>query len=189
MKVHFLTIFSILVLTLYSDTQPTIASDLNNNPSIYLSPLDVPIFYSGNPLEGLNAFAVLPLYSIKNREIKQKIDTIIEEELKKIGKIEKLNSNNMTGFGMGTLLNIQIEEIDDKQVLRMNLSIECPVVIESSNIKSNLRIWSINDFASLSTSENDKELRLARTLLQQFVENYQFNNSIQVSKPVFYIYN
>jgi hypothetical protein len=68
---------------------------IKRNPAIYLNFQDVPFFYTGNPLEGLKAFAVIPPYSIQSPEVSKKIETILETELGCIGTVIKALNENM----------------------------------------------------------------------------------------------
>ena len=132
---------------------------LKRNPGIYLNFQDVPIFYNGNPLEGLSAFAVIPPYSIQSPEVNKKIEVVIEKELGSIGIVIKAKTEDMNGFGTGNILNIQIGRVSkwdggELPFSRVTLNIETPVVISKTNVKSFPRIWTINDFVDSPLDAN-----------------------------------
>ena len=171
------------------------AKQLKKNPGLSLNFQDVPIFVQGNPLDGLNAFAVLPPDSIQNQEVNKKIQSIIEKELGSIGKVIKAKSDDVSGFGTGNLLNIQIGKVsawDEKlmPVTRVTLNVETPVVMTKSKVNSLPRVWTINTFvdASFDLGSEEKMVGAVQKLLQEFISNYQFVNSSQTQKPTFYVY-
>jgi hypothetical protein len=168
---------------------------LKRNPAIYLNFQDVPFFYTGNPLEGLNAFAVIPPYSIQSPEVNKQIEAAIERELGSIGTIVKVENKDLEGFGTGNILNIQIGAVSKWDggalpISRVTLSVETPVVISKTNLKSLPRIWAINDFVDspFSIKTEDKTIGAVQKLLREFVQNYRFANPAQTLKPTFYIY-
>lgn len=147
---------------------------LKRNPGIYLNFQDVPFFYTGNPLEGLDTFAVIPPYSIQSPEANQEIITIIEAELGRIGAVIKAKSEDMEGFGARNILNIQIGRVSkwnggDLSISRVTLSVETSVVISKTNVKSLPRVWTINDFVDVLLNLN-RNLRLLE-LSKNFSEN------------------
>ncbi len=165
------------------------------NPALVLNSQDVPIFYSGNPLEGLNAFAVLAPYSIQNPEIHEKIKALLEKELGSIGLVIRTKDDALCGFGSANILNLQIGKVskwDGEQlpISRVTLSIETSVIIRKTNVKTSPRIWTINDFvdAPLEIKSEDKMIGAIQKLVKEFVSNYQFANPHQIQKPIFYIY-
>ena len=167
---------------------------LKENPGIYLNFQDVPIFHKGNPLEGLNAFAIISSYSMQNPEVNRKIKAVIEQELGSLGTVIQAKSEDVNGFGTGNILNIQIGRIsqwDGKEfpISRVTLNIETPVIISKTHIKSLPRVWSINEFIDtpLNTAE-EETMKAVQRLLKEFIKNYQFANQNQTQKPVFYIY-
>ncbi|MES2200024.1 MAG: hypothetical protein V4489_07645 [Chlamydiota bacterium] len=169
--------------------------ELKKNPGLSLNFQDVPIFVQGNPLDGLNAFVVLPPDSIQNQEVNKKIQSIIEKELGSIGKVIKAKSDDVSGFGTGNLLNIQIGKVsawDEKQmpVTRVTLNVETPVVMTKSKVNSLPRVWTINTFvdAPLDLGSEEKMIGAVQKLLQEFISNYQFVNATQTQKPTFYVY-
>lgn len=168
---------------------------LKKNPGTYLNFQDVPIFYEGNPLEGLSAFAVIPPYSIQSSEVNKQIEAVIEKELGSIGTVIKAKSEDMNGFGTGNILNIQIGRVSkwnggELPISRVTLNIETPVVISKTNVKSLPRVWTINDFVDspLDIKSEDKAVGPVQKLLKEFVKNYKFANPNQTQKPTFYIY-
>lgn len=192
MKKSFLHLF---ILTLFTADGFCAENNLKENPGIFLNSQDVPIFYTGNPLEKLEAFAVIPPCSIQNAEMNKKIEAIIEKELGAIGTVIKTKSEDMNGFGTGNTLNIQIGPISkwdggELPISRVTLNIETSVVISTSNVKSLPRVWSINDFvdAPLGGKSEDKIIKAVQKLLKEFVENYTFANPNQAKKPSFYLY-
>lgn len=165
---------------------------LKENPGIYLNFQDVPIFHKGNPLEGLNAFAII---SLQNPEINHKIKSVIEQELGSLGTVIQVKSEDVNGFGSGNILHIQVGRIskwDGKElpISRVTLSIETSVVISKTHIQSMPRIWSINDFIEmpLNSKSEDETVKSVQRLLKKFIKNYQFANPHQTQKPIFYIY-
>lgn len=168
---------------------------LKRNPGTYLNFQDVPIFYSGNPLEGLSAFAVIPPYSIQSAEVNKKIAAIIEKELGSIGTVIKAKNEDMNGFGSGNILTIQAGAVSKWDggmlpISRMTLSVEAPVVINKTNVHSLPRIWAINDFvdAPFELKSEEKMVGAIEKLLKEFVKNYAFVNASQTQKPTFYVY-
>ena len=195
--------FYLLILTLltsygFSADQTVENSNiekLKRNPGTYLNCQDVPLFYNGNPLEGLSAFAVLLPCSIQSSEVTKKIEMAIEKELGSIGTVVKAKAEDMTGFGTGNILNIQIGAVSkwdggELPISRVTLNVEAPVIISKTNVKSLPRIWSINDFVDspLNLKSEDKMVGAVQKLLKEFVKNYKFANSTQTQKPTFYVY-
>lgn len=161
------------------------------NPGIHLNCQDVPIFYNGNPLEGLSAFAVISSCSSQSAEVNRRITEIIAQELGTLGIVIKNKSEE--GFGTGNILHIQIGRVskwDGKElpISRATLNIESPVIISKTHVKSVPRIWSINDFidAPLNNKSEDEACKAIQRLLREFIKNYRFANPNQ--KPLFYIY-
>ncbi len=198
------TLTHLLILTLFSAhgfcadnvNEDSNIERLKRNPGIYLNFQDVPVFFSGNPLEGLNAFAVIPPYSLQSSEVNKKVEAIIEKELGSIGTIIKAKSEDMNGFGTGSILNILIGRVSkwdggELPISRVTLNVETSVVISKTNVKSMPRVWSINDFVDspLDIKSEDKVVGAVQKLLKEFVKNYKFANPNQAQKPTFYIYN
>lgn len=195
-KKLFLLGFAMLMVNAFCSTsEDKNIERIKRNPGIYLNSQDVPIFYDGNPLEGLNSFAVIPPYSIQSQEVNKKIGDVIEKELGILGTVVKAKNEDTTGFGTGNLLNIQIGRVSkwdggELPISRVTLNVETPVVISKTNVKSLPRVWSINDFvdSSLDIKSEDKVVGAVQKLLKEFVKNYKFANPDQAQKPTFYIY-
>ena len=182
-------------LTMYALCADSNVEQLKKNPGLSLNCQDVPIFVQGNPLEGLDTFAVLPPDSIQNQDVNKRIQSIIEKELASIGKVIKAKSDDVSGFGSGNLLNIQVGKVsswDEKQIpiIRVTLNIETPVLLTKSNIKSLPRVWTVNTFvdAPFGADSEEKTVGAIQKLLQEFIANYQFVNTKQTQKPTFYVY-
>jgi hypothetical protein len=195
MKKIFSFLFFLNLIAIYGFCSKDNIEQIEKNPGTYLNCQDVPIFIEGNPLQGLNAFAVIPPCSIQNIGVNKKIQYIIEKELGTIGKVVKAKSEDMNGFGSGNLLNIQVGKVstwNEKQIpiTRVTLNIETPVVLSKSGKESFPRIWAINAFvdAPFDIGSEEKSIEAIQKLLQEFVSNYQFINSKQKEKPIFYVY-
>jgi hypothetical protein len=196
-RFHFLVLLLVVKCGLFANDNQDDSNieRLKRNPAIYLNFQDVPFFYSGNPLEGLNAFAVIPPYSIQSPEVNKKIETAIETELGCIGTVIKAKSEDMNGFGTGNILNIQIGCVakwdgGELPISRVTLSVESSVVISKTNVKSLPRIWTINDFVDspFSIKTEGNTIGAVQKLLREFVQNYKFANPCQTQKPIFYVY-
>lgn len=168
---------------------------LKNNPANFLNSQDVPIFYTGSPLEGLSSFAVIPTYSIQSQEVNKKIEALIERELGSIGTVIKSKSEDVAGLGSAALLSIQIGPVSNWDggplpFSRITLNIETQVVISKTHVESLPRVWSINDFvdSSLDLKSEEKVIGPIQKLLKEFVANYKYANSNQTLKPIFYVY-
>ena len=177
--------FIILVACLFIAFDSSIHADLNFQ--------DVPIFNTGNPLEGLNAFAVIPPYSIQSPEVYKKIEAVIEKELSSLGAVVKAKSEDVRGFGSGNILNIQIGCVSkwdggELPITRVTLNVETPVLITKTNVKSFPRVWSINNFvdAPWNVRSESQTVDAVQKLLREFVKNYRYANPAQ--KPTFYVY-
>ncbi|MBM3197666.1 MAG: hypothetical protein FJZ58_00225 [Chlamydiae bacterium] len=162
---------------------------LQKNPGLYLNCQDVPIFYQGNPLEGLMSFAVLLPASLRDLEAK-KIQTLITKELGSVGHVIQAKIGDVSGFGFGNRLYLQIGSVRDWSgkelpLMRMTLSVETSVILQSSHQTSSPRVWSINAFIKTPYSEEEQSEAMQK-LLQEFVKNYLFVNTGQ--KPTFYLY-
>lgn len=191
-------IFLLLMLIMNENFAENSSGNIDNlkrNPGNYLNFQDVPIFYNGNPLEGLAGFAVIPPYSLQNPNANKQIGEVIDSELALIGTVVKVSSENMNGFGTGNILNIQIGPVSkwdggELPIARVSLSIETPVVISKTNVKSLPRIWTINDFvdSQLDIRSEMKTVGAVKKLLHEFVKSYKFANPNQAEKPVFYVY-
>jgi hypothetical protein len=169
---------------------------IKRNPGVYLNFQDVPLFYTGNPLEGLEGFAVIPPYSIQSPEVNKKIIATIEAELGCIGTVVNAKNEDVQGFGTGNILNIQIGRVSkwdggELPISRVTLSVETPVAICKTNVKSLPRVWSINDFVDspFDVKSEEKTIGAVQKLLKEFVKNYRFANPGQTQKPTFYIYS
>lgn len=193
---HFLFFALFAKSTLFANSkEDSNIERLKRDPAIYLNFQDVPFFYTGNPLEGLGAFAVLPPYSIQSPEVNKQIEATIERELGSIGTVVKAKDKDLEGFGSGNILNIQIGRVSkwdggELPISRVTLSIETPVVLSKTNVKSLPRIWAINDFVDspFDIKSEDKTIGAVKKLLREFVQNYKFANPGQTQKPTFYIY-
>lgn len=196
-RFHFLVLLLVVKCGLFANDNQDDSNieRLKRNPAIYLNFQDVPFFYTGNPLEGLDAFAVIPPYSIQSPEVNKKIEAAIEIELGSIGTVIKAKSEDMNGFGTGNILNIQIGRVakwdgGELPISRVTLSVESSVVISKTNVKSLPRVWTINDFVDspFSIKTEDKTIGAVQKLLREFVQNYKFANPSQTQKPTFYVY-
>lgn len=185
----------LMPIVLFSAVVDTNIQRLKRSPEIYLNPQDVPLFYTGNPLDGLDVFSVIPPYSIQSSEVNKSIEQMIVKELGSIGTIIKAGNENLAGFGSGNLMNIQIGKVSkwdggELPITRVTLSIETAVTICKTSNSSNPRVWSINDFVdSAFEVESEKEtLGAVQKLLREFTRNYKFANQSRSQKPTFYIY-
>ena len=192
MKKLFLCLFFLHLLAIYGDDA---LERLKANPGLYLNFQDVPIFYTGNPLEGLMGFAVLPPVSIQDAEVNKKIQAIIEKELSVIGTVVKTKLEDVSGFGSGNSLNLQIGPVTkweggELPITRVTLNVETSVVVQNSHKNSSPRVWTVNGFvdAPCNRASEEKTLGAVEKLLKEFVRNYKFANAGQVQKPVFYVY-
>ncbi len=195
-KIFYLSILTLFASNIFcadNDQENNTIERLKRNPGLYLNFQDVPIFYTGNPLEGLNTFAVLPPVSIQNSEVSKKIEALIEKELGSIGTVIKAKPEDLNGFGSGNILNIQVGNVSkweggELPFFRVTLNIETPVLITKTNVKTLPRVWTINDFVDspFDIKSEDKSLGAIQKLLKEFVKNYKFANPNQ--KPTFYLY-
>jgi len=197
MKMHlfFIGLFSLVASGFCTEIKESNIERLKKNPGIRLNRQDVPIFYEGHPLKGLNIFTVLSLNEVQNKEIGKKIESLIKRELGSLGSVIKVKNKNIIGFASGNLLNIQIGQIanwDGKElpVYRVTLSIETRVRIKNSNVNSLPRVWSINDFLHMPTENASEEMIMdpIQKLLGEFIKNYRFVNQDCSKKPKFYVY-
>ena len=177
------------------ETENSIVERLKRNPGTYLNLQDVPFFYTGNPLEGLTTFAVIPPYSIQNQEVYKKIEAIIEKELSTIGTVIKSKQEDTTGIGSGNMLTIQVGPVSkwdggELPIFRASLNVETSVIISKTHVKSMPRIWSINDFvdAPFEIKSEEKAIGAIQKLVKEFVKNYKFVNPNPSQKTTFYLY-
>ncbi|MBP9842234.1 MAG: hypothetical protein KBC64_07440 [Simkaniaceae bacterium] len=164
-------------------------------PGICLNCQDVPTFFDGNPLAGLNAFAVIPPCSIQNVEVNKKITAIIKKELSVIGNVIKPESEDVVGFASGTLLSIRVGGVSkwnggELPISRVTLSVGASITMNRTNLQSHPNIWSINGFIDSPFDSKSEELLVGaiQKLLTEFVENYRSVNINQSKKPTFYLY-
>ena len=169
---------------------------LEQNPNISLNPQDVPIFYDNNPLIGMKSLTVITSFPLEDAKLQMKLRQSIEKELKKIGDVVVLKDNDMRGFGAGNVLLIQMGNVigwngEEINVSRISLSIETPVTLDKTNVKTFPMVWSINTFLQGNitfSSENNLNEALQK-LIRNFAQSYQYVNRSQEKRPVFYLYD
>ncbi|MDN3506127.1 MAG: hypothetical protein P0S96_02755 [Simkaniaceae bacterium] len=193
---RFLKCFLFIPLFLHATVLDVNEERIKRSPEIYLNPQDVPLFYVGNPLNGLDVFSIIPPYTIQTPEVNRQIEQLIVKELGSVGSVVKASDENLAGFGSGNLMNIQIGKVakwngGDLPITRVTLSIETAVTICKTNDKSNPRVWSINDYvdAPLEIGLEKETLGAVQKLLREFVRNYKFANQSNSQKPTFYLHS
>jgi len=194
MKALRFCLLGLLIFTIHGFAEDDIER-LKKNPGSYLNLQDVPFFFNGNPLEGLDAFAVIPPYTIQSAEVNRNIEKIIEKELSSIGNVIKTKCEDTRGIGTGNLLTILIGRVtkwdgSELPFFRVSLNVETSVVISKTNVKSMPRLWTINDFVDspLKVKSEKKAVSAVQNLLRAFIQNYKFVNANQEKKPTFYLY-
>lgn len=173
------------------------SKEIEQNPNIFLSPQDVPIFYDNNPLTGLMAFTLITSFPFENRNTQKNIKQLIETSLSRLGDVIHLKDNDMRGFGAGNILLVQMDNVagwdgQSMPISRLSLSIESPVILDKTGMKTSPMIWSINNFAQgnlESKSENNNFEKAMQKLVGDFIQSYRYVNNVQAKKPVFYIYD
>lgn len=102
----------------------------------------------------------------------------------------------MRGFGAANVFLIQMDNItasdgSEMSVSRISLSIETPVSLDKTGVKTFPMVWSINTFLQGnidSISEADLALAVQK-LIGDFVQSYQYANRDQKKRPAFYLYD
>lgn len=170
--------------------------EIDQNPNISLNPQDVPIFYDNNPLTGLKAFTVITSFPLKDMDMQKRIGQSIEKALGGIGEVIHLKDNDMQGFGAGNVFLIQVGNItasdgSEMPVSRVSLSIETPVSLDKTGMKTFPMVWSINTFlqGNVDSSSEASLTKAVQKLVGDFVQSYQYANRDQTKRPVFYIYD
>lgn len=115
-----------------------------------------------------------------NPKVSKEIESLIEKELGSIGTVTRLKSEDVTGLGSGSMLNIQVGQVSkwdggEMPFSRVTLSVETSVVISKTNVKSRPRVWAINDFVDspFDLKTEDKLVGAIQKLLREFVESYR----------------
>ena len=169
--------------------------EIDQNPNISLNPQDVPIFYDNNPLTGLKAFTVITSFPLKDADIQKKIGQSVEKILNGIGEVVHLKDNDMRGFGAGNILLIQMDNVrgwdgSEMPISRISLSIESPITLDKTGMKTLPMVWSINTFlkGNIDSSSEDNLTQAVQKLVGDFVQSYQYVNKVQIKRPVFYNY-
>lgn len=168
---------------------------VKKNPAIDLNLQDVPFFLNGNPLEGLNTFAVVPPSTFQNAAVNRKIEMIIEKELGSIGTAIRTKYGDTRGTGSCNLLTILVNGVTkwdggELPIYRVSLNVETSVIISKTNVHSMPRVWTINAFidSPFEAKSEEKAIGAVQKLLREFVRNYKFVNANQQKKPTFYLY-
>ncbi len=162
--------------------------EINQNPSVSLSPQDVPIFYDNHPLTDLKAFTVITSFPLKKIEMQRRIKKSIEKSLVEIGEVIRLKDNDMRGFGAGNVFLIQMSHLigsngSQMPVCRFSLSIQTPVSIDKTTIKTFPIVWSINTFLQGNIeSQPESDLTKAhQKLISDFFQSYRYANPDQTN--------
>lgn len=151
---------------------------------------DVPVFYTGSPLRGLLEFTCIFPSTLQNKE---QIHQTVEQELGSIGKVSQMTSDDVSGFSAGNVLTLQIGSLttwDQKELpfTRVTLSVETPVIVDKTQLKTFPRVWSINCFIDAPLDQEEEQLVGAvKKLLKDFTRAYQLVNQ-DILKPTFYVY-
>lgn len=141
----------------------------------------------------MNNFVVLFSTPLKDISIQNVLENSAERALESVGQVVRLKENDIRGFGAGNVLLIQIgnvTEFNEKETLisRLSLSIETPITLEKTGIKTFPMVWSISEFLQDANSE-ETLTKATKKLMSNFVQNYQYANRNQVKKPIFYVYD
>ncbi|MGE5195872.1 MAG: hypothetical protein ACM3JI_00910 [Anaerolineae bacterium] len=162
---------------------------------------DRPSFYSGNPLKGFSKFNFFSRFYAPTPKYAEKIQIIIENELKKFGKINKIEMSvktekgeaiDLSGFDDGISLAYEIKNvlsIDRKElgIVRASLNLSTSVDVQKTKEECMTYIWSDNCFLK-GNVEKDLEKLVSQSLkylLHKFEINYSAVNSDQ---PIFNLY-
>lgn len=152
---------------------------------------------SGNPLKGLNKYSFSSRF-FATKTLADKINSIAETELKRIGTVDKKQmivesdkgkSVDLSGFNLGSMLIYEIKNVTDlngKELgfVRASLNLSAPVLIETTKKQCSSYIWSCNCFLEGDVNKNLETLvsKSLNYLLNQFRINY---TSVNSDKPVF----
>ncbi len=171
-------------------------TDVEPNLGISLNPQDVPIFYDNSPLTGMKSFMFITTFPLKDTEMQKRIEQSIEGALKETGEVIRLKDNDMRGFGAGNVLLVQMDNVagwDESKmpVSRISLSVETPVTLDKTGVKTFPMVWSINTFlqGNIDSGSEGNLTRAIQKLVGDFVQSYQYANQGQAKKPVFYTYD
>jgi len=166
------------------------------NPGISLNPQDVPIFYDNNPLTGMQSFTVIIALPLEDIGIQKRVEDSVEKALGIAGQVTHLKDNDMRGFGAGNMLLIQAGNVtgwegNKTAMSRLSLSIETPVTLDKTGIKTFPMVWSINTFVQgpIDSSSEGSLIKAIQKLVGDFTQNYQYANQGQGKRPTFYIYD
>lgn len=188
---HFILFISIVLMgVIYGNG---VLQELSSsNPGWKVNPQDVPIFFEDTPLTGLKTFIVYPP-AFEKTQLQVQIKELIEKKLGAIGKIIKFEEKDITGFGAESALVMQVKNICNEKggelpITRSSLYVQTSVAIKRTKINTRPIVWQLNEFSN-NYNNNEKDVLLAvDKLLSEFVENYQYVNSAENIKPLFYFY-
>lgn len=156
--------------------------------------------FTENSLEKLSAFIFYPMIPSKSKMLSDKINHLVENELKKYGKVDALNlvvkTTDGEAFDLSPFDNRahliykinNIVSIDGTEFSIVEASLTLENTIKDKTKKSSFgQIWSRNCFLK-GDIKNDLENLTSRSLiflLQEFMKQYSIANS---EKPIFTLY-
>lgn len=167
------------------------------DPQHLLDPLDNQSFCEDeHPLKGLHAFTISCHVAERRVQLRKQVGDLMREELKKLGKVVRLEDGDLRGLALRNFLDMGVRNIENSEgkalsVIRVRLSLSTPVNLLRANTKNvNVTVWSTNAYVegALADIADEKILAAVRKLLDQFIRNYRFFNPDQKEPPTFYCY-
>lgn len=150
-----------------------------------------------NSLKNLKSFAIHPQYSIHSPGLRDKINAVIVSELEKIGYVIKLTAPDVTGYGKSQArITMIFKDISSSKgqkfpISEISLLISSPTIIEKTNVKCSIYIWSLHAFieGNIEDANASNILDSLKTSLAKFIDEYNDINNSQKEKMVFYLYS
>lgn len=149
-----------------------------------------------HPLKKFQKFHLLCSVFCPSVNVKKQVETAMQQELEKLGKIVLARIGDFRDFPPTNFLCLKVGNIEDAEnktlpLIRLRLCVETSVdLINTKNNDLILPVWSTNTYVegnlNDATEADEKLLAAVRKLVDQFIKNYQFANPNQKKPPGFY---
>lgn len=151
-------------------------------------------------LKGLSAFTLFVMTPARDKAVIEKIRATVTKELKKYGKVgnlelivktDKGEAIDLSDFASGDMLVFKIQApatLAEASVAKASLSLSTSVLIEKTDARAHVSIWSDSCFLQGSVDDKNIANLVAQSLpglLQEFMTSYKSVNS---QKPSFKVY-
>jgi hypothetical protein len=162
-------------------------------------------YLGSNPLQGMKTFAINAVY-VPSEKLQKEINEEIVKNLEKIGQVEKLELSskkmdqtiqNFARIGASEgRLAVKVDSIQSLgdsslPVLETSLYLTTAVTIKKTGADSLVNAWLANAFipGSLDQKNAKSIISAVKTVMEQFVRDYQAVNKETKERPIFYLFS